>query len=90
MRQDDDKGHLTITYDRLVKMADVVTAGAGQVGKDVGVDVRIACEPTGRTVVVDRPGTPIACTATNAADTTDSAKINVTLDPAGIPSYTFA
>jgi len=50
----------------------------------------VTCEPTGRTVLVNAPGTPIACTAANATDPTDSAKINVTVAADGTPSYTFA
>jgi len=90
VRQDDDQGHLTITYDRLIKLAEVESIVGAQVGKDVEVAVDIACEPAGRTVVVNAPGTPIACTATNATDDTDSAKINVTVAADGTPSYTFA
>ena len=52
--------------------------------------VTISCEPAGRTVIVNAPGTPIACTATNANDSTDSAEINVTVAADGTPAYTFA
>jgi uncharacterized protein DUF4333 len=90
VRQDDDKGHLTITYDRLIKVTQLETTLADQVGKDVDVAVNVTCEPTGRTVLVNAPGTPIACTAANATDPTDSAKINVTVAADGTPAYTFA
>ena len=90
VRQDDDKGHLTITYDRLLKVADVESTVAEQVGKDVEVAVSVTCEPAGRTVVVNAPGTPIACTAANTTDPTDSAEINVTVSADGTPAYTFA
>ena len=90
VRQDDDKGHLTITYDRLIKVTDLENALATKVGKDVDVTVNVTCGPSGRIVVVNTPGTPIACTATNATDPTDNAKINVTVDAAGTPTYTFA
>ena len=89
VRQDDDQGHLTITYDRLIKLAQLESTLADQVGKDVEVAVTVTCEPAGRTVVVNAPGTPIACTAANATDPTDSAKINVTVPAAGAPTYTF-
>jgi hypothetical protein len=89
VRQDDAKGHLTITYDRLLAVAEVEKVVAGQVGKDVEVPVTITCEPAGKTVLVNAPGTPIACTATNAGDPTDSAKIKVTVAADGTPSYTF-
>ena len=63
---------------------------AQQVGSDVDVAVNVECPPAGRTVVVNAPGTPIACTATNATDPSDSAAITVTVAADGTPSYTFA
>jgi hypothetical protein len=90
VHQDDAEGHLTITYDRLLKLAEVENIVAGQVGKDVEVDVTVACKPAGRTVVVNAPGAPIACTAANAGDATDTAEINVTVAADGTPAYTFA
>ena len=90
VRQDDDQGHLTINYDRLIKVADVESVIAQQVGKDVDVTVTVECPPTGRTVVVNAPGTPIACAATNADDPSDSAAITVTVAADGTPGYTFA
>ncbi len=90
VRQDDDQGHLTINYDRLLKVADVESVIAQQVGKDVDVAVTVDCPPTGHTVVVNAPGTPIACTATNADDPSDSAAITVTVAADGTPGYTFA
>lgn len=90
VRQDDDQGHLTINYDRLLKVADVESVIAQQVGKDVDVAVTVECPPAGQTVVVNAPGTPIACTATNADDPSDSAAITVTVAADGTPGYTFA
>jgi Domain of unknown function (DUF4333) len=90
VRQTDDQGTLTITYDRLLKVAEVESVIAQQVGTDVEVPVNVECPPAGRTVVVNAPGTPIACTATNADDPSDSAAINVTVAADGTPSYTFA
>ena len=90
VRQDDAKGHLTITYDRLIKVTDLQTALATKVGKDVDVAVNVTCEPAGRTVVVNRPGTTVGCTVVNTTDATDSATINATVDADGTPSYTFA
>jgi Domain of unknown function (DUF4333) len=90
VRQDDDQGHLTINYDRLLKVDEVESVVAQQVGSDVEVAVNVDCPPAGRTVVVNAPGTPIACTATNATDPSDSAAINVTVAADGTPSYTFA
>ena len=90
VRQDDDQGHLTINYDRLLKVAEVESVVAQQVGSDVDVDVNVECPPADRTVVVNAPGTPIASTATNATDPSDSAAITVTVAADGTPSYTFA
>ena len=89
VRQNDDKGNLYITNDRMIKVADVESVLAQKVGADVGVPVTIGCEPAGRTVVVNAPGTPISCTATNAADSTDNAKITATVAADGTPAYTF-
>ena len=89
VRQDDDKGHLTINFDRLIKVGDLQNGVADLVGKDIDVPVKVTCDPAGRTVVVNVPGTPIACTAVNAADPTDSAKITVTVAADGTPAYTF-
>lgn len=90
VRQDDAKGHLTITYDRILKLADLQSTVADKVGRDVNVPVQVACEPAGRTVVVNAPGTPIPCTATNSADPNDTAKITVNVPADGNPTYTFA
>lgn len=90
VRQDDDQGNLTITYDRLLKVAEVEGVIAQQVGTDVEVAVNVECPPADRTVIVNAPGTTIACTATNATDPSDSAAINVTVAADGTPSYVFA
>jgi hypothetical protein len=90
VRQTDDQGNLTITYDRLLKVDEVESVIAQQVGTDVEVAVNVDCPPADRTVVVNAPGTPIACTATNATDPSDSAAITVTVAADGTPSYTFA
>ena len=90
VRQDDDQGHLTINYDRLIKVADVESVIAQQVGKDVD-DRRDRGVPADRSHGRrERPGTPIACTATNADDPSDSAAITVTVAADGTPGYTFA
>jgi hypothetical protein len=90
VRQDDDRGHLTITYDRLINVIDLQNTLAAKVGKDSDVSVNVTCGSAGRIAVVNAPGTPIACTAANAADPTDRATINVTVAADGTPSYSFA
>jgi hypothetical protein len=91
VRQDDDQGNLTINYDRLIKITELESTVAAQVGKDIDVPVNVTCEPAGRTVLVNStPNTPIACTATNKGDSTDSAAITVKVSADGTPSYIFA
>ena len=58
VRQDDDQGHLTINYDRLLKVADVESVIAQQVGKDVDVAVTVECPPAGQHGRRERPGHP--------------------------------
>ena len=89
VRQTDDQGNLTITHDRLLKVAEVQGVIAQQIGDDIEVPVDVECPPADRAVIVNAPGTPIACTATNAADPTDSAAITVTVAADGTPSYAF-
>ena len=79
-----------VTYDRLLKVDDVEGVIAAQVGNDVEVAVNVECPPADRTVVVNAPGTPIACMVTNADDPSDSAAITVTVAADGTPSYEFA
>ena len=62
---------------------------ADKVAKDIEVPVTVTCEPAGRSVVVNAPGTPVACTVTNASDPTDNAKITVTVAADGTPAYSF-
>lgn len=91
VRQDDDRGNLTIDHDRLIAVTDLEAAVAALVREDVEVAVNVACEPAERTVLVNStPGAPISCTATNATDAADSAAITVTVAADGTPSYTFA
>jgi hypothetical protein len=56
---------------------------------DIGVDVIVDCAPAGRTVVVNAPGQPLDCTATNATDPTDSASMTATVDAEGTAAYQF-
>ncbi len=91
VRQDDDRGNLTIDHERLIPVADLEAAVAALVREDVEVAVDVTCEPAGRVVLVNStPGAPISCTATNATDAADSAAVTVTVAADGTPSYTFA
>jgi hypothetical protein len=89
VRQDDGEGHLTISNDRILRLPAVESTVAGLVAEDIDIQVSVGCEPAGRTVLVNSPGTPIPCTATNAADPTDSARITVTVAADGSAAYAF-
>ena len=89
VHQDNDDGDLTITYDRLVRLDAVEQSLATTVSSDVEIPVTVDCGPAGRTVVVNAPGQPIDCTATNAADPTDSASMTATVDAEGAAAYQF-
>jgi hypothetical protein len=89
VHQDDEEGNLTITYDRLVRLDAVEDSAAAAVSSDVEVDVVVDCGPADRVVTVNAPGQPLDCTATNATDPTDSAKISVTVDDRGNTTYQF-
>jgi hypothetical protein len=89
VHQDNDEGDLTITYDRLVRLDTVEQSLAATMSSDIGVDVIVDCAPAGRTVVVNAPGQPIDCTATNATDPTDSAAMTATVDAQGTAAYQF-
>ena len=82
-------GQLTITFTRLLKVADVQSALADKVTKDIDVPVTVTCEPAGHSVLVNAPGTPVACTVTNTSDPTDNAKITATVAADGTPAYSF-
>jgi hypothetical protein len=89
VHQDNDEGDLTITYDRLVRLDSVEQSLATQVSSDVDIPVTVDCGPPGRTVIVNAPGQPIDCTATNASDPTDSASMTATVDAEGTAAYQF-
>ena len=89
VHQDNDEGDLTITYDRLVRLDTVEEGLASEVSSDIEIDVTVDCGPDGRTVIVNAPGQPIDCRATNASDPTDSASMTATVDAEGTPAYQF-
>ncbi len=88
--QDDDRGNLTITHDRLLPLGEVEAAVAEQLTAAVGEDVVAVCGAEGQRVLVNAPGAPIACTAVSAADPSITAEIAVTVDEAGTVEYAFA
>ena len=87
VRQDDDRGNLTITHDRTLLVAEVEGAAAAQLTTDVGEDIVVACGPEGRTVLVNAAGAPIDCSAVNVADPSIGADVVVTVDAEGTVAY---
>lgn len=89
VRQTDDSGTVQITSGRMLPLHDVETTTADLVGRRAGVPVTTTCGPAGRTVLVNEPGTPIHCVATNVSDSTDTAAITVQVDATDTVTYTF-
>ena len=89
VQQDDDQGHLTITFDRLLRLDAVERTVADQLTSELGVAVTADCGPTGRTAVRNTPGQEIACTATTTTDPTDGTPLTVTVDANGAVAYRY-
>jgi uncharacterized protein DUF4333 len=89
VHQNDDQGNLTVTYDRLLRIDSVEASLADTVSQAVDVAVTVDCGPADRTVLVNSPGEPISCTATNASDEADGAQLSATIDADGAVSYQF-
>jgi hypothetical protein len=89
VHQNDDQGNLTVTYDRLLRIDSVEASLADTVSQDVDVAVTVDCGPADRTVLVNSPGEPISCTATNASGQADGAQLSATVDADGAVSYQF-
>ena len=89
VHQNDDEGNLSVTYDRLLRMDSVEASLADTVSQAVDVAVTVDCGPADRTVLVNSPGEPISCTATNASDQADGAQLSATIDADGAVSYQF-
>jgi len=89
VHQNDDQGNVTVTYDRLLRIDSVEASLADTVSQAVDVAVTVDCGPADRTVLVNSPGEPISCTATNASDQADGAQLSATIDADGAVSYQF-
>ena len=89
VHQNDDEGNLTVTHDRLLRVDSVEARLADTVSTAVDVAVTVDCGPADRTVLVNSPGEPITCTATNASDPADGAQLSATVDADGTVSYRF-
>lgn len=87
VRQDDDRGNLTITHDRTLLVAELETTTAELLSTEVGEEIVVACGSDERTVLVNAPGTPIACGAANVADPSLVAEVTVTVDAEGTLTY---
>jgi hypothetical protein len=91
IEQTDDQGNVQISGDNtLVVVATVERSLAQQVGGEAGVEAVATCDADGRSVLVDPAGTAIACTVTNATDSTDSIDVLATVDEAGNVGYEVA
>jgi hypothetical protein len=89
VHQNDDRGNLTITYDRLLRLDALERTVADKLTSDRRVAVTVDCGPTGRTVVRNTPGQEIACTAKITTDPTDGAALTVTVDADGAVTYRY-
>lgn len=87
VRQDDDRGNLTITHDRTLLVAELEATTAGLLSEEVGEEIVVVCGAEERTVLVNAPGTPIACGAANVADPSLVAEVTVTVDAEGTLAY---
>ena len=90
VRQDDDRGNLTIEHTRLLVVTEVEGAVSAQLSAEVGEDVVAVCSAEGQTVLVNDPGTAIPCTAVNVADPTLTAGVVADVDAEGTVTYEFA
>jgi Domain of unknown function (DUF4333) len=90
VRQNDDKGNLTITYDRLLRRDTLEQALATKASSDLNVPVTVACTPTTRTVLRNTPGQQVDCTATRAGGPAGGERMTATVDENGTAAYRFA
>ena len=89
VQQNDDQGHLTITFDRLLRLDALERTVADGLTSELGVAVTVDCGPTGRTAVRNTPGQEIACTATNTTDPAAGTTLTVTVDANGAVAYRY-
>lgn len=90
VHQNDDRGNLTITDDRLLRLDAVERTVADQLTSDRGVASTVTCGPAGRTAVRNTPGQEIGCTASTPASTpvpTGGTAVTVTVDANGAVTY---
>jgi hypothetical protein len=90
VQQNDGKGDLTITYDRLLRRDTLEQALVAKVSTDLNAPVTVACTPTGRTLLRNTPGQEVDCTATKAGDPEGGARMTATVDEHGTAAYRFA
>ncbi|MDT7581786.1 MAG: hypothetical protein QOK35_3050 [Pseudonocardiales bacterium] len=89
VHQNDDRGDLTITFDRLLRLDALERTVADKLTSDRGVAVTVDCGPTGRTAVRNTPGQEIDCTASPTSDPTGGTALTATVDANGAVSYAF-
>jgi hypothetical protein len=86
--QKDDQGNVNIALDNnFVVISQLEDLLSQQVAADAGVEVTSSCDGQGHSVLVDGIGTQIACTVTNASDSSLSIDVLATVDADGNLSY---
>jgi hypothetical protein len=73
VHQVDDRGALTVTVDRLLRLDALEQGVAAEVAADLRTPVTVECGPAGRTVLRNTPGQEIDCTATTTHPATTGA-----------------
>jgi Domain of unknown function (DUF4333) len=102
VHQDDDRGGLTVTFDRLLRLDALEQSVATKVSADLRTTVTVDCGPADRTVLRNTPGQDIDCTATRTAapqtgttrpgarktaEPTQTRPMTVTVDEDGVAAY---
>jgi Domain of unknown function (DUF4333) len=85
--QNDERGGLTVTADRLLRLDTLEQAVGTKASADLRTTVTVDCGPAGRTVLRNTPGQEIDCTATRAAASTATVPMTVTVDEDGAVAY---
>lgn len=88
VRQTDGNGHVSWhSNSNIAPVSQLQDVVAQQVGDQAGVTATATCQSGGRTVIVGATTTPIRCTVTNAADSTDTLDVDASIDAQGHVSY---
>jgi hypothetical protein len=89
--QKDENGNVGIVTDQAyVPVSTVEGDVSDQVGADAGVDVQTSCDADGHTVLLVTDSTDVACTVTNAEDSSDSGQFTATVAEDGSVTVAYA